>query len=109
MTAGALPLPMTRFDKFAESIVYRPRGFSWIDPVREINAQVTGIQNGLLSMQDVATHYGADIEDVFESIQREKELAERYGISLAFQPFGNKSNAEPHVTGTDEKPEPEED
>ena len=109
MTAGALPLPMTRFDKFSESIVYRPRGFSWIDPVREINAQVTGIQNGLLSMQDVATHYGADIEDVFESIQREKELAERYGISLAFQPFGNKANAEPHVTGTDEKPEPEED
>ena len=98
MTSGSLPLPMTRFEKFSNSVIYRPRGFSWVDPVKEINAQVTGIQNGLLSMQDVANHYGADIEDVFESIQREKELAERYGLSLAFEPFGNKANAEPQVT-----------
>ncbi|MBO89523.1 MAG: phage portal protein [Rickettsiales bacterium] len=98
MTSGSLPLPMTRFEKFSNSVIYRPRGFSWVDPVKEINAQVTGIQNGLLSMQDVANHYGADIEDVFESIQREKELAARYGLSLAFEPFGNKANAEPQVT-----------
>ena len=102
MTVGSLPLPMTRHEKFSGAIVYRPRGFSWIDPVREINAQVTGIQNGLLSMQDVATHYGADIEDVFESIQRERELADKYGIGLAFQPFGNKANAEPQVTNIEE-------
>jgi len=56
----------------------------------------------LLSMQDVATHYGADIEDVFESIQRERELADKYGIGLAFQPFGNKANAEPQVTNIEE-------
>jgi len=102
MTAGSLPLPMTRYEKFSNSIIYRPRGFSWIDPVKEINAQVTGIQNGLLSMQDVANHYGADIEDVFESVQREKELAERYGISLAFQPFGDIAKAEPQATNTEE-------
>ena len=93
---------MSRFDKFANSIIYRPRGFSWVAPVKEINAQVTGIQNGLLSMQDVATNYGADIEDVFESIQHEKELAARYGLSLAFEPFGNKANAEPQVTNSEE-------
>jgi lambda family phage portal protein len=102
MTSGSLPLPMTRYEKFSTSIIYRPRGFSWIDPVKEINAQVTGIQNGLLSMQDVANHYGADIEDVFESIQREKELAKRYGISLAFQPFGDIAKAEPIVTTTED-------
>jgi lambda family phage portal protein len=102
MTSGTLPLPMTRYEKFSTSIIYRPRGFSWIDPVKEINAQVTGIQNGLLSMQDVANHYGADIEDVFESIQREKDLAKRYGISLAFQPFGDIAKAEPIVTTTED-------
>ena len=101
MTSGNINLPMTKFEKFSDQIIYRPRGFSWVDPQKEINAQVTGIQNGLLSMQDVATHYGADIEDVFENIQREKELAAQYGISLAFQPFGNKANAEPIVTSTE--------
>ena len=93
MTAGSINLPMTRYEKFANSVIYRPRGFSWVDPVKEINAQVTGIENGLLSLQDVANNYGADIEDVFESIQREKELAEKYGLSLAFEPFGNKTNS----------------
>ena len=97
MTAGAMPLPMIKYEKFANSVIYRPRGFSWVDPQKEINAQVTGLSNGLLSMQDVASHYGADIEDVFESIQRERELADRYGISLAFQPFGQKGPAEPIV------------
>ena len=101
MTSGNINLPMPKFEKFSDQIIYRPRGFSWVDPQKEINAQVTGIQNGLLSMQDVATHYGADIEDVFENIQREKELAAQYGISLAFQPFGNKANAEPIVTSTE--------
>ena len=102
MTAGSLPLPMSRFDKFANSVIYRPRGFSWVDPLKEINAQVTGIQNGLLSMQDVCSHAGQDLEDVFESIQREKELAERYGISLAFQPFGDIAKAEPQATNSEE-------
>lgn len=97
MTSGSIPLPMTKYEKFSNSVIYRPRGFSWIDPQKEIAAQVTGIQNGLLSMQDVASHYGADIEDVFEAVQREKELASQYGISLAFQPFGQKAPAEPIV------------
>ena len=102
MTAGTLPLPMSRFDKFNNSIIYRPRGFSWVDPVKEINAQVTALSNGLISMQDIATNYGADIEDVFESIQREKELAQRYGLSLAFEPFGDKGKAETPTTNSEE-------
>lgn len=97
MTSGSVNLPMTKYEKFQDSVIYRPRGFSWIDPQKEINAQVTGLSNGLLSMQDVANHYGSDIEDVFESVQREKALAEQYGISLAFQPFGQKGPAEPIV------------
>ena len=31
-----------------------------------------------------------DVEDVFASIQTEKELAQKYGIQIAFEPFGDK-------------------
>ena len=31
-----------------------------------------------------------DYEDVFASIQTEKELAQKYGIQIAFEPFGDK-------------------
>ena len=97
MSFGVLNIPITRYDKFADSVIYRPRGFSWIDPLKEIQANALGIQNGLLSMQDVASNYGREIEEVFEQIAREKELAESHNISLAFQPFGIKAPAQPIV------------
>ena len=97
MTSGDLPLPMVKFEKFAENMVSRPRGFSWVDPLKEINANIVGLQNGVLSLQDVAAHYGRDVEEVFEAVERERELAESHGISLAFQPFGTKRPVEPIV------------
>ena len=97
MSFTDLPLPVSRYDKFADAAVWRPRGFSWIDPLKEVRANVEAIQNGLLSMQDVVGNYGMDVEDVFEAVERERELAKRYGISLAFQPFGTTAAAEPQV------------
>ncbi len=97
MTSGDLPLPMVKFEKFAENMVFRPRGFSWVDPLKEINTNIVGLQNGVLSLQDVAANYGRDVEEVFEAVERERELADRHGISLAFQPFGTKRPAEPIV------------
>ena len=43
-------------------------------------------------MQDVASNYGRDVETLFESIQREKELAKEYGIEIQFEPFGSRTN-----------------
>ena len=78
-------------------MVFRSRGFSWVDPLKEINANIVGLQNGVLSLQDVAAHYGRDVEEVFEAVERERELAESHCISLAFQPFGTKRPVEPIV------------
>ena len=63
------------------------------------------MSNGFLSLQDVQAGYGRDVEDVFSSIQTEKELAAKYGIQLSFEPFG----AKPMITpSSDEKVEDEE-
>lgn len=47
---------------------------------------------GFISMQDVASNYGRDVETLFESIQREKELAKEYDIQIQFEPFGARAN-----------------
>ena len=99
MATGAIPLPITKFDKFADNLVYRARGWNWVDPQREINAHVIGLQNGIITMQDIAANYGRDVEEVFEQIQAEGELATQYGIKTAFQPFGQKLPATPLVDG----------
>jgi len=45
MTRGnTISLPIQKFDLFADSVVFRPRGFSWVDPLKEINANVVGLQ-----------------------------------------------------------------
>lgn len=97
MTKASINLPITRFDKFADATSFRPRGFNWVDPLKEINAAVVGLENGILSMQDVANQYGRDIEETFDQISREKEMAKQFGISFAFEPFGQKLPANPQV------------
>ena len=101
MTYGAVTLPITKYDIFADSVTFRPRGFSWVDPQKEIRASIDAVSNGIISLQDVHSQYGKDTEEVFEAISREKELAERYDIETAFEPFGTKLPAEPTVSGDD--------
>jgi lambda family phage portal protein len=99
ITFGAVTLPMTKYDMFADQVTYRPRGFSWVDPQKEITAAVTAVNNGIISLQDVHSQYGKDTEEVFEAVSREKELASRYNIETAFEPFGTKLPAAPSVDG----------
>jgi lambda family phage portal protein len=93
MEFGIVPIPDSRFDKFYPASVFRPRGWQWVDPLKEINAVVVAMHNGVMSMQDVANQYGRDIEETFSQIQRDKELADSMGITLAFQPFGGNEAA----------------
>jgi lambda family phage portal protein len=100
MEFGYIPIPATRFEKFFTASHFRGRGWQWVDPQREINASVEAMHNGIMSMQDVATQYGRDVEETFSQWQRDKEMAEQFGLELAFFPFGgNKAN----------KPMPEEE
>lgn len=99
MTTTALSLPITKFDKFADATQFKARGFAWVDPQKEITAAVTAMNNGVMSLQDVANQYGRDVEETFEQIQLETELAQQYGVKLAFQPFGTKMPAPAETTG----------
>lgn len=101
MTVGDVPIPIDKFDKFANGVVFRGRGFAWVDPQREINANITAVSNGIVSLSDIAANYGRDVEDVFAQIQSDKEMAERYGLKLAFEPFGNKLPVEADIDGVE--------
>lgn len=102
MDFGGIPLPMQKFDKFSDNASFRGRGWNWVDPLKEINAAVVGLQNGVLSMQDVAANYGRDVEETFNQIARDKEMAAQFGLSMAFEPFGQKFPADPIVEGGDD-------
>ena len=100
MTTGSVNLPINKYDKFADSATFMGRGFAWVDPQKEIAANVMALQNGLISMQDIANSYGRDVEETFAQIARDKETAARFNLETAFEPFGaTKMPVDPNVEG----------
>lgn len=100
--ANNIPLPMSKYDKFADNTIFIGRSFQWVDPQKEMNASINGMQSGLVTYQDVQANYGRDVEELFEQHEREQKLAEQYGIRTAFQPFGVKLPVEPDIQGGDD-------
>ena len=102
LSFGNIPIPLSKYDKFADNIHFRGRGFAWVDPQKEIRAQAEALSNGMTSMQAIAANYGIDVEELFQQIQADKEMAKRYGLSLAFEPFGEKAPAQPEINGEED-------
>ena len=98
ITSGAIPFPSDRFNKFANSVIFRARGYQWVDPQKEVNSAVIGLQNGFLTFSDIAQQIGGrDVEETFSTLQADLEMAERYDLKINLMPLGLKSAAQPEI------------
>lgn len=62
---------------------WRPPGWAWVDPLKEVNAAVVAINNQLRSRQDVIEEgNGGDVREVFRELAQEEALAEELDIEL---------------------------
>lgn len=92
-----------QYDRFLNASTFSGRAWSWVDPLKEMNAAILGMKNGVLSIQDVASQYGKDVEDLFAQIQRDKALAEQFGVKFALEPYGSeKSQVDAEIVGDDD-------
>ena len=99
MEMNSFGIPLRQYDRFAMATEFRGKGWSWIDPLKEMNASVLGLKSGILSIQDVASQYGKDAEELMSQLQRDKALAEQFGIKYALEPYGAQFiPQEPDVT-----------
>ena len=101
ISSGSINLPIGKFDKFANSVTFIPRSFAWIDPLKEMQSHILGLQNGTITYSDISASFGRDTEELFEQHQKEIELAKQYGIELAYQPFGAKMPVEATIQGAE--------
>ena len=103
MEVDTLFMPIATYDKFATASEFRGRAWNWVDPMKEMNAAVLGMKNGVLSLQDVASQYGKDTEELLAEIQRDKSLMEQFGIKYALEPYGStQMGIEPDIAGADD-------
>jgi lambda family phage portal protein len=81
LTTQKIPLPLAKFEKF-NSPVWRPRGWSWVDPLKEVKSNIEAVNAGFMSAQDVASQQGQDIEDIYAQLALEQSLREKHGVTL---------------------------
>ncbi|MFY4767467.1 phage portal protein [Aliarcobacter butzleri] len=76
----ALPLPYFKYDKFnSPSWLYR--GFSWVDPLKDIQSNILANKEGLKTHSEIASEMGKDLEELYQQLAKEKELRAKYGIT----------------------------
>lgn len=106
--SGAIPIK--GYEKSPEkyqNVQWMPRGWQWIDPLKDVNANKEAIKAGLDSISNVLAQSGLDFENVMQQRSREKEYAESLGLSFDVdEPQINNQNS---ISGLQNpKPDPEE-
>lgn len=74
-------LPAAKFEKF-NACSWQGRRWQWVDPERDINANIKAINNGLKSRTAVIAEQGKDALEVWEQLESEQETLKDKGIEI---------------------------
>ena len=92
-------------DRF-EAVKWMARGWSWVDPAKEISAARMAVRAGFTTLTDVIAQQGGDYEDLVRTRRRELDFAEEQEVYFDTDPeeFTDKGQAqveapEPGETG----------
>lgn len=93
-------------EKF-EAVRYKPRGWGWVDPTKEVAAYKEAIKANLTTQTHVIsmTGGGDDIEDVLEGRRHEIDLAEELDLTSDVDPGADK----PEAAAPPVEPEPDDE
>jgi len=79
--AFSRPLPAAKYDKFAV-VEWTPRGWTWVDPLKDQQAAKIGLELGLTTREEIAASQGKSYEDIFAQLAEENLLAASLGVSV---------------------------
>jgi lambda family phage portal protein len=90
----ASAIPGIAIDAYAANEVayqaarFKPRGWTWIDPAKEVTSKIEAVKAGFTTVSDVIaeTANGDDIEDVLTRRRRELEMMEELGLQFTTDP-----------------------
>jgi lambda family phage portal protein len=92
-----------------EAVRFKPRGWSWVDPTKEVEAFKSAVRNGFTTVSDVIakTADGRDLEDVLNERKRELELMREAELSFDTDPEKKVDGtpAEPAAAAPDPSPQ----
>lgn len=85
--SGQLDLPLYATQPELYTYVkWMPRGWSWIDPLKEVEAAKASVRMGLSSLTKIAAEQGEDFEEIMQQRKQEMDLCKQLGIILESDP-----------------------
>lgn len=98
MTAGCITmpngsaLPLAKASKFVAH-EWQGRRWTWVDPLKDIEAARLEVKTGIASPQMIAARNGVDVEDVIASIAAFEAMVAASGVTLVDYSSGGSSPA----------------
>jgi capsid protein len=74
-------LPLAKKAKFTEHL-WQGRRWQWVDPLKDMAANVLAIENGLASPQQIAAQTGRDVDEVIDDLATFQQLLKAKGVTL---------------------------
>jgi len=82
LLTGALEVD-TRLASNYYDVAWKGRGWSWVDPLKDLQALKLGIDLGVDSRQHANAEQGRDYEDVVDELQYEQEYADEADVDVS--------------------------
>jgi lambda family phage portal protein len=76
---GALNVLPSDYERL-KSPDFQPRGWAWVDPLKDIAAAVEGINNGLTTRSQVIAEQGGDFEETVRRLKEEQDFINENGV-----------------------------
>jgi hypothetical protein len=78
--------------------IWRPRGFDWVDPSKDVKADVDAVLMGFKTRTEIAANHGKDFEEMIDQLAAEQAYIDKKGLK-----FG-KDGAPEEKEGSDDEP-----
>jgi lambda family phage portal protein len=80
---GGISLAVADAKRFSgPALKWEPRRWAWVDPLKDVQASTLLVQNGFETHEAILNSQGRDLEDVYNSLKREQDLADELGLQL---------------------------
>lgn len=97
-------VPPTRIDIILNSFIFRPRGWEWVDPGKDVKANTEALRTKQTSLSRIAAARGMDRDELLDEISEDQEAANSRGLTLDYT--DGKNNAAPQGNNADATQQP---
>lgn len=98
MLSPTSDIPPSRMDAILAKHVFRARGWDWVDPAKDVNANAEAIATGQKSLTAILAERGVDIDDHLDEIEAERQAIVDKGLTFVI------AGAKPDAAAEDDDP-----